>query len=122
MGTGVRGDDGGVCLHLPRPRAWRVVGRPRPAAGVARDLEIADRLFERARYPDVIEPSAAIADRPVGGAVTPPSVDLLRQRDAFARNVDPFAMRLRREQFFTFDRGVRDDFQQLLLLPDAVFV
>ena len=58
-----------------------MVRRPLPAAGVAGDAEIADEILQRARNPDVIEPAAAIADGPVGGAIAPPGVDFFRKRD-----------------------------------------
>ena len=84
-----------------------VVGWPVPAARVARDAEIAHPLLKGARDPDVIEPPAAIAHRPVGGAVTPPCIDFLGLRNSIARDVDPLAVGLRRQKFFAFDRGVR---------------
>src|SRR5947208_8756170 len=95
---------------------------PFPAAGVARDAEIRDAVLQRARNPDVVEPAAAVADGPVRGAVAPPGIDLLRLRNALARDVEPFAMGLRRQQLLAFDRGVRDDLQQLLVRPDVVLV
>src|SRR4029453_13314028 len=66
-------------LHLQRHGNRHVVGRPLPAARVAGDPEIADALFKGARAPDVVEPPAAIRQRPVGGTITPPGVDLFRQ-------------------------------------------
>src|SRR5262245_55611646 len=93
-----------------------------PAAGVAGDLEIADLVLERPRDPDVIEPAAAVADRPVGGAITPPGIDLFRHRDPFARDVEPFAMDLRGEQLLGLDRRVRNYLQELLVRPHVVLM
>src|SRR5262249_31905685 len=99
-----------------------MIGRSLPAARVAQDPEIADPVLERARDPDVIEPPAAVAGRPVGGAIAPPRVDFFRKRDALARDVGPLAMGLRRQKLFAFDRRMRDDFQQLPVRPHVVFV
>src|SRR5687768_14973292 len=81
-------------LYLQRHRHRHVVGRPLPTAGVAGDLEVGDAGFQRARDPDVVEPPAAVAHRPVRGAVAPPRIDLFRKRDPFARDVEPLAMSL----------------------------
>ena len=69
-----------------------------------------------------MSPAAAVADGPVRGAIAPPSVDLFRHRDPLARDVEPFAMRLRREQLLGLDRGVRDHLQQLPVRPHVVLV
>ena len=99
-----------------------MIGRPFPSPRIARDREIADAVAERLRHPDVIEPAAAIRQRPVGGAIAPPGIDLLRLGNARAGDVDPVAARLHREQLFAFDRRVRDDVEQLLVRPDVVLV
>src|SRR6202163_4381701 len=99
-----------------------MAGRPPPAARIPRDPEIADAIFQRARDPDVIEPAAAVAYGPVGGAVAPPGIDLLRKRNALPRDVEPFAVGLGGQQFFGLDRGVRHDLQQLLVRPDVVLM
>ncbi len=96
-------------------------GRSQPRASRVIRKSLTPSL-QRARHPDVIEPSAAIGQRPVGGAVAPPRIDLFRQRDAFARDVDPFAVGLRRQQLLAFDRGVRHDFQQLPVRPHVVLM
>src|ERR1700732_3297021 len=99
-----------------------MIRRPLPAAGIAGDAEIADAVLERARYPDVIEPSAAIGQRPIGGAVAPPGVDFFGERNALAGDVDPIALRLSCHKFFAFDRGVGYDFQQLRVRPYVVLM
>src|SRR5215467_11392729 len=81
--------------NLQRHRDRDVVGGPLPPAGIAQDAEIADLIFQRPRDPDVVEPAAAIAHGPVGGAIAPPGIDLLGQRNPLARDVEPFALRLR---------------------------
>src|SRR3954465_13481401 len=60
-----------------------------PAPRLAQNPEITDRIFQRARDPDMVEPAAAVANGPIGGAVAPPRVDLFRHRNALARDVDP---------------------------------
>src|SRR5690348_13378715 len=78
-------------LDLQRHRHRHMVRWPLPAAGVAQNPEIADRILQRAGNPDVVEPAAAVADGPVGGAVAPPGVDFLRQWNPLACDVVPFA-------------------------------
>src|SRR4051812_21915460 len=99
-----------------------MVRRPLPAARLAQNLEITDRIFQRARDPDVVEPAAAVADGPIGGAVAPPSVDLFRHRNALARDVDPLAGGERGLQLLGFDGRVRHHLQKLLVRPDVVLM
>src|SRR5436189_5962398 len=97
-----------------------MVGGPFPAARIARNPEVRYSTLERARYPDVIEPSPTIGPRPIGGPIAPPRINLFRQRNPLASYVDPSAMRLRRKQFLAFDRGMRHDVEQFVLPPDVV--
>src|ERR1700760_799464 len=111
-----------ACLRLQHHRDRYVIGWPLPTAGVTKNPEIADAVLQRRRDPDVIEPAAAIADRPVGGAIAPPGVDLLRERNPHSRHVAPIALLLRGEQLLAFDRRMRDDLQELLVRPHVVLV
>src|SRR5437868_11039885 len=80
--------------HLQHRRHRHMVGRAFPAAGRAGDLEIAHAFAERTRHPDVVEPAAAVGGGPVERAIAPPGVDLFRQRNSGARDVDPVALSL----------------------------
>src|SRR5690349_24349968 len=99
-----------------------MVGRTLPAPRVAGDPEIADAILQSARDPDVIQPAAAITYGPVGGTIAPPGIDLLRERNPHPRHVEPFAMGLCRQELLAFDRGVRDDLEELLVRPHVVFM
>src|SRR3954462_15841454 len=99
-----------------------MIRRPLPAARLAQNLEITDRIFQRARDPDVVKPAAAVADGPIGGAVAPPRVDLLRHRNALARDVDPIPRGERGLQLLGFDGRVRYYLQKLLVRPDVVLM
>src|SRR3954449_12246845 len=99
-----------------------MVGGPFPAARIARNPEVGYSTLERARYPDVVEPSPTIGQRPIGGTIAPPRINLFRQRNPLSRHVDPAAMRLRCQQLLAFDRGVRHHFEQLPVRPYVVLV
>src|SRR5271168_2518787 len=66
-----------------------VIGGRLPAARGARDMVVAQPAGERRRDPDVIEPAAAVARRPVAVAIAPPAVELFGLRDEMPDRVDP---------------------------------
>ena len=78
------------------------------------------RSASASRAPDVVETAAAVGGAPVGGAIAPPRVELLRLRREPAHAVDPAAGAERGSEFLAFDRRVRDHPQHLLVAPDVV--
>ncbi len=70
----------------------------------------------------MVEPASTIGGGPVGGAVAPPGVDFLRQRNALARHVAPAAGGLHVEQLLALDRRMRHHLEHLPVRPDVVLV
>src|SRR5712671_6361592 len=97
-----------------------MVGRPLPAARLARNSDPAKAIAKCRTDPDVVKTAPLVGCDPIGCPIAPPSVDLGGLRDEGACNIDPVAGVLERGEFFALDRGVRDDFEQLLVAPDVV--
>ena len=69
----------------------------------------------------MIEAAAAIAGRPILGAVAPPGEISFRRRDELASQVNPFMSPLKPGQSVDFDRRMTDDVKQRLVVPDVAF-
>ena len=112
--------DPGAAVGLPVRREPRRAitgtwsdGRGQPRA-CAHDLGALQAVGEVRRHPDVVEPAAAVAGLPVGGAIAPPGVDLLVHRHEVADGIDPAADLAHVLQPLGLDRRVADDREELL--------
>src|SRR5689334_12708139 len=97
-----------------------MVRRAVPVPGLPVDCHPPEAAGQLTGEPDVIETAALVGRRPIGRAIAPPRIDLLRLRTQVAHRVDPSGLLTQGLESLGFDRGVADDVEQLLVAPDVV--
>src|SRR3546814_12192102 len=103
------GDERDVVRWL-LPASRRAVDTVR--LGGARDLRAG---------PDVIQPTPAIRRLPVARTIAPPGEKLFGGGNELATKVYPVVALAQRGQQVDFHRGVADDIEQRLVIPDVAF-
>ncbi len=95
-------------------------GRSQPRHGSS--TRCAGGLRRKAgRGPHMVEPAAAIARRPVLGAIAPPGEIAVRRGDERAAKIDPVMRRLQPAERLDLDRRMADDVEQCLVAPHVAF-
>src|SRR5690349_6896154 len=97
-----------------------MVRRLFPAARLFGYFDLADLTRQRRRRPDMVEPAALVRGLPIGRAIAPPGVELLRFRRKMPHRVEPVPDLLHGGELLALRRRMRHDADHLLVAPDVV--